>query len=423
MEISTTRVDAGIELHAAGRLDGYWSEHLTKALDELLRNGEDQVCLRMEQIDYISSLGIRVLVTAHRRFKAVQGRFSIHGPTPPVLKVLEMAGLVALLLAPSGPAAQAAPAVTAPAASTPPAGPRNHEHAGVSFEHWPLASARMHWRSAGEALGVRRAPVAAADCHALRIRATSVAVGLGALGNDPAACQGRFGEFLSVAGAASCLPGDGSNTCDTLLADGGHEPVLQALQLLECEGQFSDLLRFSPPTGAAPVALTTLVEACLALSGGQPACFVLAAESAGLWGAALRRSPDQLAAGEDPLALPALRDWLSLTHEPVHARSSVLVAGIVAPAATAGGPPWLLPLGDEQGPVGHLHAAAFRFRPLPKGVLDPVATLRPWFEDDTPATLLHLLADDRQAPLRQSSFTRGACWFAPLHATPAGGAA
>ena len=76
---------------------------------------------------------------------------------------------------------------------------------------------------------------------------------------------------------------------------------------------------------------------------------VIAGESDGLVGAAIRRSPVGLADGVDPFAHPDVRDWLSLTPEPEYSRSTALVVGrgharagsrhslAVRPAARRGG--------------------------------------------------------------------------------------
>jgi len=252
-----------------------------------------------------------------------------------------------------------------------------------------------------------------------------VALGLGALGPDFEACRDRFGEYLAVAGAITYQPGDGSNTCDTLLGNGAYAPSVQSLYGLACEGAFSEVLRFEPGEGQDAVLLSALAAAVLKRTHGAPACVVIAAESAGLIGASLRRSPATVAEGEPAFEFPALRDWLSFTSEPAWQRMSVVICGVITPSAAPAALTSLVrPLADESGPAGHLHAAVFGFHPLPRGLIAADAVLRPWFEHDTVEAVLHLLADDREgdAP-RESALTRGACWIAPLPGLPSGAAA
>ena len=77
MEISHTRAEGHTRVVAIGRLDGTWSDHLAKALDELVRAGNDQLVLDMSGVVFVSSLGLRCLLTAYKRLKAVGGRFLV----------------------------------------------------------------------------------------------------------------------------------------------------------------------------------------------------------------------------------------------------------------------------------------------------------------------------------------------------------
>jgi hypothetical protein len=137
------------------------------------------------------------------------------------------------------------------------------------------------------------------------------------------------------------------------------------------------------------------------------------AESAGLMGAALRRSP---AGGSGPLFHhPQIREWLSFTPERAYARSLVLVAGVVAAAEHAALAPLLRPLGGPASLAGHFHAAAFSYRPLQKGPIELQPTVAAIFEAETLQGVLHLLNDDR--PITgggESEFVRGACWLGPI---------
>ena len=198
--------------------------------------------------------------------------------------------------------------------------------------------------------------------------------------------------------------------------EGSYVPRIQSLYGLACSGKFSGLARFEPAEGQDRVMLGALADLALEMAGGDVAVVTIAGESAGLAGASLRRSPVD-AAGATPLAFPEVRQWLSLTTEKAHVRASVVVCGVVArpgcvPDALQ---PHLRPLGGSSPLEGHLHAAVFRFRALPRGTLDLAATVRPWFEHETVQDVLHLLADDRKADdVLESAFTRGALWAAPL---------
>ena len=406
MEISHTRAEGHTRVVATGRLDGTWSDHLAKALDELVRAGHDQLVLDMSGIVFVSSLGLRCLLTAYKRLKAVGGSFIVEHPTEAVREVLEMAGMAGMLLA-------AAPAAKAAAASAPAV--EIFTRANVRGELHRQGTQGMRARAYGNPSLLANAAFAAANNSTLEVKPDLVALGLGAFGDHYDSCQERYGEFLAVAGAAAYQPGDGSRTCDTLVTEGSYVPQMQSLYGLACTGTFTQLARFEPVEGAEQVSMGTLAELVLELAGADLACLVIAGESAGLAGASLRRSPTETTGS--PLGFPEVRQWLSFTTEKAHVRASAVVCGVVAksgtvPAALA---PFLRPLGAGSSVEGHLHAAAFRFRALPRGNLTVTTALRPWFEHDTVQDVLHLLADDRDADATlESAFTRGALWVAPL---------
>lgn len=409
MDISSARSGDHTEVRATGRLDGTWADHLSRSLEELLRQGNDRVQLNMSGVDYVSSLGLRVLINAHKNFRAVNGSFLVTEPSVPVRRVIEMAGLKALLVG-SAPRPQ-----TATAAS--PSTPAELRKGSLTAQVYTLPGRGMTARTFGNPGQLASGGYAAADCSSMPVTAGSVALGLGAFGMSFDECRGRFGEFLTVAGAGVYQPSDGSNACDSLLTTGDYVPELQTLYGVECSGDFTRLLRFEPAGADGSVPLSELAGVALEVANAPVACIVIAAESAGLIGASLRRSPGEPGGKVDPFAFPGAREWLSFTAESAYQRMSVVACGVIAHGHSESDAlaALLRPLAGADSTLGHVHAAAFRFHPLQRGALQLAQAVRPWFEHDVAESVMHLLADDREpgAP-NESRFTRGACWVAPL---------
>jgi hypothetical protein len=163
--------------------------------------------------------------------------------------------------------------------------------------------------------------------------------------------------------------------------------------------------------------LSQIAEACLDQAGAGVVGVVLAAESDGLVGAALRQSPVGLTDGLDPFAHPAVRDWISLTPEPEHSQSSALVVGVASREPGPALEPFVRPLCGATPPAlqGHFHAAVVPYRPLPGGAIELAATVSHLFEPARIETILHLLGDRRPiVGAGESTFTRGAIWYVPL---------
>ena len=81
MEISSQPVEDFLEVKAKGRLDGYWADHLTQALEEILRQGHDRIRMNLSEVSYVSSLGIRVLVVFYKKLSAINGAFVVSEPS------------------------------------------------------------------------------------------------------------------------------------------------------------------------------------------------------------------------------------------------------------------------------------------------------------------------------------------------------
>ncbi len=218
---------------------------------------------------------------------------------------------------------------------------------------------------------------------------------------------------MAVAGAAACVPADGAESPDYLVASDALAPELRTSRYLACDGTFARHFRFEGATPGAAIPLSRLAVLGLEVAGAPAAALVLVAETSGLVGAALKRAP---APGADLFAFPDVRRHLVFTAERAFTESLALVVGVVQ--QREGGPvpvSALRPLDGDDSPGAHFHAAAFPFRPFKKGRLPLADTVRGLFEERGVQGVLHLLRDDRPiAGVGESEFLRGACWVAPI---------
>lgn len=410
MEITTQQSGAVLDLIINGRLDAYWANHLSSKLDEVIREGGRRIRLDMSEVAYLSSAGIGTLVQIYRKLKEIHGSFSVINPSKPVRTVLALAKLDTLLIADARPSSAALPQI-APV--------RRIERESATFEIFEQApGATLKCGVIGDPTLLDGAGYRAEHCRKIRFPDSAFAIGLGALGHDFIDCRNRFGEFLAVAGAAAYLPTDGTNVPDYLVAAETFMPDVQTLYCLAGEGGFARLARFETSKDASAITLTELASACLDIAEADTAGVVMVAESAGLTGAALRRSPaldkSATARNASPFEHPQIREWLSFTAERAHARRLALIVGIFARNENNALGSMLRPLGKKPGMYGHCHAAVFTYRPLKKGELDLKATVTTLFESESLLDVLHLLGDDRQIGAGESEFVRGACWIGPL---------
>jgi anti-anti-sigma factor len=406
MNITQTVVEDVLQITVSGRLDGYWADYLDRVLGDALREGHHRVTVDCDGLVFLSSAGIAILVKFHKELKRISGGLQVVRPSAPVRATLKMTRLDALLVAPL-PADVSTPAPTASA--------RQFQRDGADFDVYVLPSrGPMTCKVVGHMLPL--GPDAANDltCVSLESLAPTFAIGIGAFGESVQDCRGRFGELVSVSGATAYQPADGTNVPDYLVAAGALASSVHVLGCLACEGAFSHLVRFDTLASGTTIGLSRVIDACFAASEADAVGVCAVVEAAGLVGAALRRSPVEGFSDGDFFAHPGVRTRLAFTAEPAFTGSVALIAGIATrPGGSGGHDTQLRPIGPNA--IGHLHAAAFAFRPITKGPIEIGPTVSTLFEPDRLRGVLHLLHDDRAAAgAGESQCFRGACWVGPL---------
>ena len=404
MEIVTQQFGDALEVKVRGRLDNNWTEHLRSNLDELVRGGAHGIRLNLSEVSYLSSAGIGLLVMFHTQLKDIGGSFVITSPSERVKLVLDLCKLSPLLLANT----------TAVAPPVRKLEVHRFTSAAASFEVFEYAAEKpLVLERIGDPTLLQGCRFGPGNCRIVSFPPDTFGLGLGAFGHDFEDAQPRFGEFLAVGGSAAYLPTDGTNVPDFTVSSGELVPEMNILYGLKCEGGFTHLMRFESVSAESPVFLAELVRIALKIADAQAIGMVMVVESAGLVGAALRRSPAASAGvNEVPFQYPEVRSWLSFSTERLYSRSLALISGVAVASECPPLTPFLRRLGGEVLPLGHFHAAAFSYRPLKKGDIDLRSTVTTLFETETLQGVLHLLTDDREAAgAQQSEFVRGACWI------------
>jgi anti-anti-sigma factor len=397
MEIKKTQTGDSIEFKISGRLDAYWSDHLANEISAAIRSGVHHVKLDLTELMYISSAGIRVLLSFYQQLKSIQGKLTVTQTSKSAREVLEMAGLLDLLT----------PAVHA--TQTIDLGGEKSETAKGRFEIFRLQMrASLNCIIYGNPALLEGCRYGEANAKKIKISANSFGLGLGAFGSQYEECRDRFGEFLAVAGTAAYFPTDGTNVPDYLVSSGKFVPELIVLYGMFCEGAWNYLIRFETTDRSIP--LSEILSFSFERTKHDSLGIVMVCESAGLVGAALNKPPVDAVSKTAPYGFPEAVDWLSFTAERVHTRSVALVAGLATRKQEAQS--ILRPMYGSVS--GHFHAAAFPYRPLKKGRLDLNETVAALYESNLVEGVLHLIPDDRELGTGESEFVRGACWISPI---------
>ncbi len=405
-----------MELAVKGRLDSYWADHLSVRLSEVVQRGRHHLRLNLAETNYLSSAGIGVVMQYYKQLRAIDGSLVVVDPSKHVARILSISGLTQLLSASGSPGPRTKSAADEA---------RSFESQGARYEVYEESrQGSLAGRTIGDPSRLDGCRLEEGDSRTIPFSDAGFALGLGAIASGFDDSRERFGEFLSVAGAGAYLPTDGTNSADYLVSAGGSTPDMCVLYGLECQGDFSHLARFESLDGGEAVTLSSLAEESLSIVEADAAGAVIVAESNGLVGAALRRSPAMTEDSGAPFSFPGIRDWLSFTPERSHANATVLLVGIVQRGLDGPFDSVVRPLEESRDLFGHFHAAVFTYGPLQRGRIPLRPAVTKLFRTERLQTVLHLLNDKRPiAGAGESEFTRGACWISPLRAAETNGIA
>ena len=412
--------DAVVELVVRGRIDAESGAELEHAVAEELRRGQHAVRLDCTEVSFLSSAGIRVLFNVHRAAKTAGGTCLIGAASEPVARVLELTRLASLLREPklgeatvaagAGPGADAF--VTDDRKSA--AEIRSGRVLLVGFE--PCGSGGL----AGDLVGTADDVLVGRPDETPPRAVPRHAFGLGLAGlADDASLSAIAGEMLAACGNVFHRPPQPFAAVDYSLGEGSHVPAVRLASGLIWEGLPRGRAGFEPADDEPAVRFDELAAALLEATPGECLALVAVAEVHGMVGVELIRPLAEATADDHPRSSdPAIvARWLSFSREPVHARQTALIVGVVGrgtPAGPLAG--FLRPLGVD-GPHGHAHAAVFPLRPLKRGAVDLAATIADLAASE-PLAVMHLLGDPQPVlGSGQTELVRGCCWFAPLTVT------
>lgn len=96
MDITVSEMKRVTLVEINGRIDSTNATRLGDALNEQIDAGRHQVVVDLAQVEYMSSAGLRELVSAVKKLRNLNGDLRIASPSPRVKEVLDIAGLDAI---------------------------------------------------------------------------------------------------------------------------------------------------------------------------------------------------------------------------------------------------------------------------------------------------------------------------------------
>lgn len=96
MEISTQEHKRVSVMSVSGRVDSATAPDLENSLKKLVEADKTQIVLDLKDVEYMSSAGLRAMVSTLKAVKRVNGDLRLANPSPRVEEVLRLAGLTSI---------------------------------------------------------------------------------------------------------------------------------------------------------------------------------------------------------------------------------------------------------------------------------------------------------------------------------------
>lgn len=315
----------------SGRLDGFGAKFAEEALAGVA--SAERVVLECEELSYLSSAGVRVLLLLQKRMVSSGGALALAAVQPFCLSVLEMSGLSGMIpvMATVGEAAEEL---------------RLHEGSGTEAEGHETPAGKFVFHAIGSATGtidIMGDIAHVIDCAITEdlvvgkpFFETEYSLGLGALGGEPEDYLPVMGEAIMVAGAMVWLPTDGNDTPDYMIPrKASTSVVLHTGFNASLRGGFNEFVEFTAPPGH-PATIRVIYRALFDLSKVRRPDYrgvlglAMRAEIASAYGAGLTRSPllASRPANGKLITDPSNFDtWFESDKEPRHAGTTALICG------------------------------------------------------------------------------------------------
>lgn len=409
LEFIAEKTNNVLTLKCNGRLDANRAGYLNDQINEMVRDGNYHIALDLTGIEYLSSAGIRFLISQNKNLESVNGWCYISAMSDNVRNILLMVGLADKL--------SHIPDYSQNKKTKAPDVVKFSNDCCNYSVHPIMESASTKTDHFGDPGLLKKS--AFTNKHAIIRNATarSYGIGLGAIGDSYDECAERFGEYIQLGKNIAYMPGDGTRKPDYIVGSGQLIASVVALYGLHFQGHFSHMVAFEHEQTSQSIPLSNLVNNITSVlpQGKESFAMLIIGESGGLIGTSLNASP---VGGKEIFTFPEIKETMNFTTEPAHNKALTVIAGIVTntPMLDIFVRP-LMPSkhNSTNNLKAHFHAAVFSYIPIKKTNIDPEETISYLFENSELKDILHLSNDTREINgLGESRLVNGFCWISPL---------
>lgn len=405
MNLTWSEMDEVTVVRLAGRLDGHGAKEAAAAVPADLASR--RVVLDLAEVSYLSSAGVRLLLTWHKAAGGAGGAVVFAAVQPYCAEVLDMSGLAGVIpvFADVGQAVHELRGHDGPGAKA-----ETCETTAGRFVFHPLGAGRGTIDIMGDIANVIDCAITADRVVAKPFFETEYSLGLGALGAKPEDYLPVMGEAIMVAGTMVWLPTDGNDEPDYLIPRKASTTVMLRTGFnASLRGGFNEFVEFTAPQGK-PATIRDIYRALFDLARERRFDYrgvlglAMRAEIAEAFGAGIRKSPLRSSRPDNGLPITDLAnyaEWFESDVAPRHRDVTALICGAGEDMTME--MPWpaqemlrrmfyVNPANQgAQTETLHNHAVFFSGAPAPGGTRDMDVEMRRVVEEGEFVDMRHLL--------------------------------
>jgi len=374
-----------------GRIDALSSAEIQKGFDRLILAGERVILVDFTSVNYVSSAGLRLLLSVQKKLKTIGGEIVLLKPVPSVLEVFKISGLDQIFrIASTMDEIKASirkeeihPEVI------------SKEAEGIRAEYISLRADKGNLFVIGSQDHLAGAEYNKQDMVTVKPSDMQFGTGLAALGEKFEDCKHLFGESMVINRNLFVYPAVKQPEVDFMInTDSQGLFAYKFLHGFGFNGSYRYILSFEGKND--DVELTRLVKLLYSISGANVLGISFLAESKGLWGMHLKRVPileQRPNNGKDIFDPENFPKWFDFPVEPMNVNHIITGTGIVVKEKSLARPEIQSLI--SEGNDFHIHAAIFEKGPLSKRFEDFEKEFTRIFKDLAVYKVQHLLGRSR----------------------------
>ena len=340
--------DVYVHVSLQGRIDGMTTPELDQLFIDLITEGTRRICVNLQAIQYISSVGLRVFLKTQKQLTRAAGKLLIQHPSEEVLQVFTLSGFDKLFEFIQGDC----DAFFGENPSSTVSQKRVWNQIDIEEEQYDNVYGKLI--TYGSTAPLHTSAYTEADVNDVLPQQINFGCGLAALGKEFSSYAPYFGEALVIEHACLVYPALEHAAVDMML---GGTAAYHFLNGFGFSGKFNQVALLEPQVGF--ITINQLIAYVQETARSEWNGVVLMGECKGLWGMNLRKVPlqENNPQGSDIMAQDSFASWMNFSIEPSDFDTLLIGCGVVkkTDAAIPENLADILPRGGN----AHIHGAVF----------------------------------------------------------------